>query len=230
MDLDLEGMQSLATTEVNIAGMLTLVLLIGALGALVWILKKPGGKSSATTDEAEMRRVLIETTRVLAETFGKNLGDELKAVMMVLIEDQKNTKSDHFAIINVLNENNKSSIQLAIIIERILAIITKDTQKIEEACSLIKTVTHQVNKVDKVVGVMNSEIEAIKQDLQMVQVKLDEINERISAGVVIDEESKLVMTALIAKMVLLDEKLDLVSSIASATDKTDREEKNSKTE
>jgi methyl-accepting chemotaxis protein len=170
MDKVFQGLGELAATQINIAGMLVLVIFVLSLSLLIWIWKKPASKPETTEHD---------TTKILAETLGGIIANELKKVAQDMKTDAATTSREHQIIVDALNKFAETQ-------ERTVQLITTHNEKTDVNRQII-------NETSKAVEIMNTDIEEIKSDLETMRNTLDNINKRINEGVPMNADSLEIM-------------------------------------
>jgi methyl-accepting chemotaxis protein len=167
--IDFSALQNLAEANVNTAGMLAFFLVLVAIGFIVWTWKRPPVQQTKEHD----------TTKILAETLGGIIANELKTIVGEMKKDTEAATEEHKAIVNALNQ----------IGDVLGSLVSKDN----EQDKVIETIHEKTKKTDETVDIMKTDIDKIKLDLEAINTTLANINNHIDKGVKINTESLVTM-------------------------------------
>lgn len=158
----------------------------------------------------------IDTTKILAETLGGIIANELQKIDKSVREDQQTNTEEHQGIVGALNKHGE-------IMERVAIIITEHNDKSEAfretIGGLVGQLTGDLVKTNEAVEVMNTDIEQIKRDLETVKSAVNNIEQRIGQAIPLDPESLATMSKFIECAKTLEEQLSKVTQEAPATSK-----------
>jgi exonuclease VII small subunit len=137
-----------------------------------------GGKSSEDQQSAAQ-----DTAKIIAETLGGIIANELKDVKEDMSTDQKQNAEEHQKITAAMN-------QFGSIMERIVTLITTHNDKAEayrnSVGQIVGELTTNLDNTNQVVEVMKTDIDAIKTDLASVKTTVNNLETR---GLPLDQES-----------------------------------------
>jgi outer membrane murein-binding lipoprotein Lpp len=173
------GLGDLATTQVNIVGMLVLIGLVLSMAYLVNSLRNPK-KAAQGADN---------TITVLAETFGGIIGDKLETVtntMATMIDEVKKdnaaTSDEHKELGKTLEGINTNMQGLGNVIELMSRLLTGHIKTDEENTQKIQVLTTDVKEANEAVEVMKTDIDEIKTDISDLKTTVANIEKQLDAG------------------------------------------------
>jgi len=207
---------SLAEVEVNIAGLLALFLVVVAFGFVLWQWRQLLSKSKPSEQDI---------AKVLAETLGGIIANELKKVAESVKDDQHTNTQEHQGIVNALNQHGE-------IMERVAQTIVTHNEKSElfreSIGQLVGQLSNNLGKTNEVVEVMNTDIDQIKNDLTDLKSAVDDIQKRIGQSVPLDPESLELMREVIQSVKKLEDQLPKATHTTKESPKPKAEIKSEK--
>lgn len=175
---------------------------------------RSGSSDSPDDDKA------IDTAKIIAETLGGIIANELRAVKEDAKVDQQLNTQEHKDITGAMN-------QFGEIMERIATLITTHNDKAEAYRNTVGTIVGQLsnnlNETNQVVSVMKTDIDTIKTDLAVVKTTVNNLETR---GLPLDEESQALLKQFIQCAKDLEAQL---SKVTPAIQPPDSEEPKLKT-
>ncbi len=165
----------------------TVIQLLAAtpLMLVVWLIIREingvvrGGKSPADQQSAAQ-----DTAKIIAETLGGIIANELKNVKADARVDQQLNTQEHQAITTAMNEFGE-------LMKQIVELITTHNNKAElhrnAVGQIVGELTQNLGETNKVVSVMKTDIETIKEDLLVVKTTVNNLETR---GLPLDQESR----------------------------------------
>ena len=185
--------------------MLVVLLIIREINSVV-----RGGKSDAKQQNAAQ-----DTAKIIAETLGGIIANELKDVKEDNRADQKQNSLEHQAITAAMNQFGELMKESAQTNKEIDQLITTHNDKSElhrnAVGQIVGELTQNLGETNKVVSVMKTDIETIKEDLLVVKTTVNNLETR---GLPLDQESRTLLKQFIqcAK--------DLEAQLSKATKET----------
>jgi hypothetical protein len=182
--MDFGDVQKLAETEINVAGMLALFLVLAAFGFIIWTWKRPSPK---TTDNEENENV------VLAKVFGGIISRELKTMIDSLSADKALSTIEHKSIADAINNNTNAIVANTETQKLIVELLTNHDRKADDNRVIITQLSNNMDQTNEAVQIMNTDIEQIKADLATLTTTVDNINQRLESGLPMSDDSLAIM-------------------------------------
>ena len=211
-----DDLQRLAETDINVAGLLALFLVLAAFGFILWQWKRTPSKSKPSEQDI---------AKILAETLGGIIANELEKVANSVRDDQQTNTKEHQGIVNALNQHGE-------IMERVAQTIVTHNEKSElfreSIGQLVGQLSNNLGKTNEVVQVMNTDIDKIKSDLADLKSAVDDIQKRIGQSVPLDKEGLELMRQVIQSVKKLEDQLPKATQATKESPKPKTEVKSEK--
>jgi chromosome segregation ATPase len=170
--------------------MLVVWLIIREINGVVRGGKSPDGQQNTAQD----------TAKIIAETLGGIIANELKNVKEDMRADQQQNSEEHQAITAGMNE-------FCATMERIATLITTHDNQTQIYYDTVGQLSENLGNTNEVVGVMKTDIEQIKQDLDGMKTAIANIELQLANGVKLNSESRQAMERCITSVKTLEETL-----------------------
>jgi hypothetical protein len=156
-----------------------------------------------------------DTTKILAETLGGIIANELKNVVDSVRSDQQANTQEHQFIIDGMNRHGE-------IMERVTLLITAQDNKSEtlrrDVNQWVGTLSDNLTTASGVIQVMNTDIDKMKRDLEVMRDKVTSIEQRITQGVPLDAKSQELIGNVIASINELEKRLKMTKETPSQSE------------
>lgn len=154
----------------------------------------------------------IDTAKIIAETLGGIIANELDKVASSVRDDQQTNTQEHQGIVGALNEHGKIMESVVHAMRSVVTLITEHDDKSETfrqaIGDLVGGLSGDLVKTNRAVEVMNTDIETIKSDLETVKNAVEHLKAK---GLSLDAASLATMNQFIEAAETLGKQLSKVT-------------------
>lgn len=173
----LEALNKYTIVQLLVATPLTFIILLilREVNSTVRSVRRPG-KQDTPDDGTDTDTIGLETVKMVAETLGGVISNELRMVISDMKSDTETATKERAEIVTALNKFGG-------IMERIMSsFVTHEANTADgmlEFGRLMGTVKSELNETNEAVTIMNEDIDKIKASLDLLGQKVDEISNRL---------------------------------------------------